>query len=172
MKETSILPSLLTLSHPCWAKRGLSSFSLSSRGGKAKPQCGPAHYLSRRPYWISGGSLATAEHLHGQSFSPVHQGHVWEWQRSGWSPLTFSFHSLYTHEQKNVYISKMKCTGSLEGQDLILLLLFILVVLSTFAFMEQKFFLEILACSIRPSTDALICFLIACLRMTHFIKYF
>lgn len=75
--------------------------SVSGGGGEAEPQCGPAHHLSRRPHWLPGGSVATAEHLHGPSLSPVHQCRVWERQQSG-SPLTFSFHSLYSHEQKNL----------------------------------------------------------------------
>lgn len=69
-------------------------FSHSSRCREAEPQCGPPHHMSRRPYWLPWGSVATAEHLHGPSFSAVHQGRVWERQRSKWSPLTLSFHYL------------------------------------------------------------------------------
>jgi len=75
--------------------------SLSGGGGEAEPQCGPPRHLSRRPHWLPGGSVATAEHLHGPSVSPVHQRCVWGRQQSGWSPLSFSFHFLYSYEQKN-----------------------------------------------------------------------
>lgn len=79
-------------------------FSHSSGGCEAEPQCGPPHHLSRRPYWLPGGSVATAEHLHGPGFSAVHQGRVWEWQQSKWSLLTLPFHFLYSHEQKKISI--------------------------------------------------------------------
>lgn len=69
-------------------------FSHSSRCREAEPQCGPPHHMSRRPYWLPWGSVATAEHLHGPSFSAVHQGRVWERQRPKWSPLTLPFHYL------------------------------------------------------------------------------
>lgn len=51
--------------------------SHSSWGSKAESQPGPAHHLSRRPYWFPGGSVASTEHLHGPSLQAVCKGGHW-----------------------------------------------------------------------------------------------